>query len=343
MMSATGPSHLAATRRHILGLGGAGLAGIALPGSAGSQTPRPSGPVSVVIPLAPGGITDALARVSAEWLAARLNRPFVTENVVGGSGAVAAARVARARPDAPTLLFGNVGTLCVTPFIQRAEFSAEDFDPVSIVGTGPMFLIVGPRLRGVSTTREFVAAARGEPGGLTYASAGTASLTHLAGAMVVQKGGFEATHVPYRGAGPAFTDLLAGNVHFMMATTSELASYLPAPGQPVPVASPVRVLGISTLESSPRWPAIPPISATLPGYDAITWNGYVAPRNAPASLVEEVSRELRAAARDPGFVARLDRLGTDPLEQTPAEFARRISADVAMWRSLIAALGLQVT
>ncbi len=287
--------------------------------------------ISVVVPYAPGGITDALARLSAEWLTMRLGRSFTVENQGGAAGAIAASRVARLRAGSDTLLFTNVSTLCITPFVQRTDYLPDSFDPISIVGTSPFFLIAGPRLA-VQTVPALIAAARAAPGRLSYASAGNTSLTHLATALVAARAGIEVTHVAYRGAGPAFADLLAGTVDFMTATPAELAPHI---GGGV-----VKVLAITAPTPSPRFPGIPAISETLPGVSVVTWNGYVAPRGT-GPLVEEVSQALRAAARDPAFVARLDRLGTDPVDHSPEQFAQRIAADTTMWKGLVENLGLQ--
>jgi tripartite-type tricarboxylate transporter receptor subunit TctC len=309
-------------RRHILA-----MTALAAPALA-----QPRG-VAVVVPYAPGGITDALARLSADWLSQRLDRPFVVENQGGAAGAIAAGRVARLRPETNTLLFTNVGTLCLTPFVQRTEYTPESFAPVSIVGTSAFFLIAGPRLP-VESLAGLIAAARAAPGRLSYASAGNTSLTHLATALVVERAGIEVTHVPYRGAGPAFADLLAGTVDFMTATPAELAGHMGGGA--------VKVLAVTSPGRGARWPTIPALSETLPGVAVQTWNGYVAPLGTAPALIGDISRELRAAARDPGFVARLDRLGTDPVDHSPDEFGTRIAADAAMWRGLVTSLGLQV-
>lgn len=290
------------------------------------------GSVAVVVPYAPGGITDALARLSAEWLTARLGRPFVVENQGGAAGAIAASRVARLRPGSGTVLFTNVSTLCITPFVQRTDYLPSSFEPISIVGTGPFFLVAGPRLP-VDSLGGLLAAARAAPGQLAYASAGATSLTHLASALVVAAAGIDVVHIPYRGAGPAFADFLAGTVDFMTATPAELVPHMSG-GQ-------VKVLAITSATPSPRFPGIPAVSATLPGVAVTTWNGYVAPPGLGEGLVADISGALRAAARDPGFLARLDRLGTDPVDHSPAEFASRIAADTDMWKGLVERLGLQ--
>lgn len=289
--------------------------------------------VSVVVPYAPGGITDALARLSAEWLGTRLDRPFVVENQGGAAGAIAASRVAKLKPDANTLLFTNVGTLCVTPFTLRTDYTPDSFDPISIVGTSPFFLIAGPRLQADSLAG-LIAAAKAAPGQLSYASAGNGSLTHLATALMVLRAGIDVTHVPYRGAGPAFTDLLAGTVDFMTCTPAELAPYRDS--------QQVKVLGVTSPQALPRWPGVPAVAESLPGTSVTTWNGYVAPKGMPPAFLAEVSRELRLAARDPGFLARMDRLGADPVDHSPEEFRRRVASDTSTWREVLGATGLLV-
>src|SRR6202790_854837 len=185
----------------------------------------PERPVALLVPFAPGGISDVLARLTAERLQAELNRTFIVENEPGAAGIIAAQRVARSQPDGYTLFFSTISQIAIAPFTHRIDFDPiKDFKPISIVATKPFIITVGETFP-ARTLSEFAAYVRSNPGRLTVGSAGSGSLTHLASEVFLKSAGLSMIHVPYKGIAPAFTDLLAGHIDMLSASPVELRPY----------------------------------------------------------------------------------------------------------------------
>jgi tripartite-type tricarboxylate transporter receptor subunit TctC len=298
-----------------------------------AQAAWPERPVTLVVPFAPGGITDILARLTAERLGAALKTNFVVENQVGGAGVIATERVARADPDGYTLLFSTISQIAIAPFTHKISYDPiRDFKPISIVATSPFVVTVSNSFP-ASTLSEFIAHVKGKPGQLAYASAGPGSLTHISSALFLKRAGLDMIHVPNRGVAPAFNDLLAGNVQMVSATPVELKPFLDS--------NKIKLLGSSGPVRSKDMPDVPAIAEIFPSHSVVTWNGVLAPARTSQPIIDALSREIMAAVRSPDVQARLSRLGVDPVGSTPAEFEQVIAADTERWRTIVRDMGLQ--
>src|ERR1700726_2801160 len=305
---------------------------IALPTLA--EAAWPERPVVVLVPFAAGGISDVLARLTAERLQAAFGRTFVVENEPGAAGVVAAQRVARSQPDGYTLFFSTISQIAIAPFTHKIDFDPiKDFKPISLVATTPFIITVGKSFP-ASSLAEFAAHVRSKPGQLTFGSAGTGSLTHLASEVFLKSARLSMVHVPYRGILPAFTDLLAGHIDMVAASPVELRPYFGT--------DTVKLLAVTGAKRSRHLPDVPAVSEQFPAPQVVTWNGLLAPARPPPDVIDALSREIGAAGRSPEFQKRLTDLGVDPQFNTPDEFARIIATDHDRWRGIIRDLGLQI-
>jgi tripartite-type tricarboxylate transporter receptor subunit TctC len=304
-------------------------------GGAAYAQPWPQKPVKVVVPFPPGGVTDSIARITADWLTGRLGQPVVADNRPGASGAIAADLVARAEPDGYTLLSAATPQLAIVPHVQRVTYDPlKDFSPISIVGTNPFALGVAAALP-VRSLREFVDHAKARPGELNYGSAGSGTVSHLTMALFLARAGLKMEPVVYKGGGPAMAALLAGEVHAYFGNLNEL---LPHAG-----SARVRVIATSGERRASQMPDVPTVAEQgYPGFRTVTWNGYVAPAATPPEVVERISREIAAGCRDPGFVGRLAKIGVDAVCSTPADFARAVREDLELWKEAVQAAGVKV-
>jgi tripartite-type tricarboxylate transporter receptor subunit TctC len=305
---------------------------IALPTLA--EAAWPERPVAVLVPFAAGGISDVLARLTAERLQAAFGRTFVVENEPGAAGVVAAQRVARSQPDGYTLFFSTISQIAIAPFTHKIDFDPiKDFKPISLVATTPFIITVGKSFP-ASSLAEFAAYVRSKPGQLTFGSAGTGSLTHLASEVFLKSARLSMLHVPYKGILPAFTDLLAGHIDMVAASPVELRPYFGT--------DTVKLLAVTGAKRSRYLPDVPAVSEQFPAPQVVTWNGLLAPARTPPDIIDALSREIGAAERSLEFQKRLTDLGVDPEFNTPDEFSRIIATDHDRWRSIIRDLGLQV-
>jgi len=299
-----------------------------------AQAAWPERPVTFVIPFAAGGLTDVLARLTAERLQARLGQPFVVENAAGAAGTIAAQRVVRAEPDGYTLLYGAAAQFTTTPFTHTTSYdSIKDFAPISIVATSPFVITIGKQVP-AATMPEFIAYAKSKPGQIAYGSAGAGSSTHLAAALFAKSAGLELNHVPYKGVGPAFQDLIAGHIAMMCPSPVELRPFLEK--------GDVKPLAVTDDKRTPLVPGVPAVTEFVASPPVITWNGILAPAKAPQVVIDTLSREIMAANQDPAFRDRLVKLGVDPVVHTPAAFAKLLLEDYERWRVIVRDLGLRV-
>jgi tripartite-type tricarboxylate transporter receptor subunit TctC len=293
----------------------------------------PERPVTVMVPFTAGGITDVLARLVSGRLQDALKQPFIVENVPGAAGIIAADRVLKASPDGYTLLFTPIFQITMAPFTNNVTFDAvKDFKPIAAVGASPFIVTVGASVP-ANTLGEFIAYVKPQPGKITFASAGSGSLSHVSSAVFLKSAGLEMIHVPYRGLSAAFTDLLAGHVAMLSATPVELKPYLDS--------GKVRLLAVTGAERAKQMPGVPTIGETLKGPPVVTYNGLLAPKGTPQDIVDLMAREIVAAENNPEFQERLVRIGVDPIVTTPAEFARIIAEDTERWRDIVRDLNLK--
>jgi len=303
-------------------------------GASAAQAAWPERPVHVIVPFAAGGITDVVARIMAERLQTAFKQPFVVENEPGAAGTLAAARLARARPDGYTLMSCPVSQITITPFTHKVDFDPnKDFTPISIMAMSPFVLTVRAEFP-ANTLGEFISYVKSKPGQLTFGSAGPGSLSHLATAVFLKNAGLDMIHVPYKGLAPAFTDLLAGHINLLSATPVETKAYL-ASGK-------VKFLAISSAERTPQFPDLATIRETVNSPPVVTIHGLLAPARTPRDIVDAIGREVAAAENTPEFRERLQKIGVEPAINTPEEFAAIIAAETARWRDVVRDLGLQV-
>ena len=294
----------------------------------------PQKPVKVIVPFPPGGVTDSIARITADWLTQRLGQPVIAENRPGASGAIAAELVARAEPDGYTLFSAATPQLAIVPHVQKINYDpVKDFAPISIVGTNPFALGCNRKLAATSL-KQLVDYARAHPGELSYASPGSGSVGHLTMELFLARAGLKMEAVLYKGGGPAIADVVAGHVPCYFGNLNEI---LPHAG-----GGKINVLAVSGEARAPQLPQVPTVAEQgYPGFRTVTWNGYVAPSATPKSIVERLSREIAAGCKDAAFAARLEKIGVDPVCGTPAEFERAVRDDLALWKEAVQAAGIK--
>lgn len=293
----------------------------------------PERPVTLVVPFAAGGITDTLARITAQRLQSALGQAFVVENLAGAAEIIATEHVARSDPDGYTLLFSTITQIAIAPFTNKIAYDPiKDFKPVSIVATSPFVLTTDANFP-AKTLPEFISYVKAHPAQFTYGTAGAGSLSHISAAVFLKRAGLDMTMVPYRGLAPAFDDLLGGSVQLVSATPVEL--------QPFMHADKVRLLASSGATRSASLPDVPTISETIPGHEVITWNGVLVPAQTPQIVIDTLAREILAAEKDSEFTGRLTRMGVDPASVTPEQFQKRIAADMDYWRKVVPEMGLR--
>ncbi|WP_137176786.1 tripartite tricarboxylate transporter substrate binding protein [Roseomonas sp. AR75] len=309
-------------------------AGLALPAVARAQA-FPSRPIRLICPFAAGGSADASARMLAEPLGAALGQPVVVENRPGGGATIGAQAVARATPDGHTLLYGTPGPQIINPWLMRSVpyDPVKDFAPVSGYKRAPNLLAVHPSIP-ANNLAELIALAKARPGTLTYASSGVGASSHLAGEMLKFMAQIDITHVPYRGTGPALTDLLGGTVSMALDTLSILL--------PPSRAGNLRALGVTTPQRSALAPELPALAETLPGFDAAPFNYIVATGGTPAPVIAKLNQAIVGILNDPTYKARMLALGEEPTPSTPEELAATLAAESARWKRVIEAAGIRV-
>ncbi|MBO1081060.1 tripartite tricarboxylate transporter substrate-binding protein [Roseomonas haemaphysalidis] len=302
---------------------------------AGAQAPYPNRPITVVVPFAAGGPTDTVTRLVAEAMGRDLNTSVVVENVGGAGGTLGAARVAQARPDGYTLLLHHIGMGTTPSLYRRLSYDAVGgFAPVGLVTEVPMTIIARKDIP-AGNLAELVALVRQQREKLNYANAGIGAASHLCGLLFQKAADAPMTTVPYRGTGPAMTDLIGGTVDVMCDQTTNTTEQIRAGA--------VKVFAVTTPQRLPSLPDVPTTAeAGLPGMEVTIWHALYAPKGTPEAIVNRLSAALQAALRDQRLAARFADLGTAPVAQeraTPAAAQAFWQADIAKWRPVIEAAG----
>lgn len=294
----------------------------------------PSRPLRIIVPYPPGGGTDRVARIIGEKLAEQMGQPVVIDNRAGAGGVVGTEASARAAPDGYTMVLGSTATHAVNPslYSKPGYDPIADFVAISPLATTPAILVVNASLQ-VSSLQELLAMIRTpRPGvSVTFASAGAGSLQHMAGELFKSMTKADILHVPYKGAAPAMTDLLAGHVTMAFDTMPSAMPHVRA--------GKLKALGISAPKRVPSLPDVPAIAEVVPGYELITWYGLLAPRGVPAPIVERLNGEVRKALESRDVADKLTQAGLDPMWSGTAEFAAMVRSDVPRMRQLIQASG----
>ena len=295
----------------------------------------PTRPVTLVVAFTPGGPSDVLARIVGKQLEHVLGQPFVIENRPGAGGNIAADYVARAKPDGYTLPMGNNGILATNGalFAKLAYDAEKDFSPITMVGSQPNILVVNPGLP-VHTVAELIALARQEPGKLNYGHSGLGTAAHLAAELFKSEAHVDIIGIGYKGAAPALQDVIAGRTQLMFATSASVLGHIKA--------GLVRPIAVTTPERLALMPELPTVAETLPGFDATTWHGLVAPAGTPAEVIETLDRATVAALKDPETQKRLAELGVEISGDSPQEFAAYIKREIPKWAAVVKASGARL-
>jgi tripartite-type tricarboxylate transporter receptor subunit TctC len=293
----------------------------------------PTRPLRLVVGFAPAGGNDIIGRLVGRWLSERLGQQVVVENRPGAGTNVATEVVVNAPPDGYTLLLISSPAAINATLYEKLNFIfIRDIAPVAGIARAPSVMLVNP-LVPATTVPEFVAHAKANPGKVNMASAGVGSGTHLAGELFKSLAGVDMVHVPYRGNGPALTDLLGGQVQVLFPSVPSSIEYIRS--------GKLRALGVTTAMRSQALPDIPTVGEFVPGYEASLWFGIGSPKNTPAEIIDKLNREIDAALADPKFKARLVGLGFEPMSMAPAEFGKFIAEETEKWGKVIRSAGIK--
>jgi tripartite-type tricarboxylate transporter receptor subunit TctC len=308
---------------------------LTLPAAALAQDGWPSKPVRLIVPFAPGGSTDVIGRMLAQKLSALWGQPVVVENRAGAGGNVGADAVAKSAGDGYTLLMAS-GSVTINPALyKKMPFDTQkDLLPITNLTQGPMLVVV-PEGSPHRTLKDLIAAAKGAPGTIYFASAGVGSQVHLAGENFAHAAGLDLQHVPYKGEALGYNDLIAGQVQMMVGNFAA-ASALLGPKR-------LRALAVTSKQRMPQLPELPTAhEAGVPGFENIGWFGLFAPVGTPAAVIQKVQRDSAAVLAETEVKARLYVLGLSPVVSSTADFKRQIDDELGRWAKVVAARKLQV-
>lgn len=294
----------------------------------------PSKPVKLVVPYPPGGPTDIVARVIAQRLQTQTGQAFVVENLPGAGGNTGAAAVARAAPDGYTLLVATTAHAINPSLFKNLSYQfGKDFAPITQLTAGPLVIVVNPALP-VKTVGELINLAKAKPGELNFASSGNGQSTHLAGELFNATAGTKIRHVPYKGSAPALTDTMGGQTQLMFDTMLSAMPHVKG--------GKLRAIAVTSAQRSPAAPDLPTVAESLPGFEAIAWNGLLAPANTPREIVAKLSAELRTAMEQPEVRERFEAQGFAGAWTPPEAFAGFIHAEIDKWAKVVQVSGATV-
>ena len=307
-----------------------------LPLTVAAQTATyPSKPVRLIVPAAPGGGADFLARIVGTKLSEQTGQTFVVDNRAGASGTIAADTTAKAEPDGYTLLLGQSTSIAIAPHLypKLGYDTLRDLKPVTLVAEVPNILVVHPSVA-ASSVKELIALAKARPGSLNFGSAGNGAPSHLAGELFKSAAGVDMVHVPYKGAGPAVNDLLAGQIQIMFAP---MVAVLPQVK-----AGRLRALAVTSAKRSAAVPELPTLSeAGLSGFALVSWFGFFVPVATPAAVVDRLHRETVKALKATDTAERFAREGAEPVGNSPAEFAIYVQQEYARYAKVVKDNGIK--
>jgi tripartite-type tricarboxylate transporter receptor subunit TctC len=300
--------------------------------AAGAQT-YPNRPIRMLVGYPPGGPADVTARLVAPALAEALGQQIVVDNRSGAGGTVAATTLARAEPDGYTIGIMANGELAISPNLRKVPYDPlKDFSPASRIGVNQLALVVHPSVQAKSVA-ELVALAKSKPGSVNFASAGNGSTAHLAGELFKSLAAIDIVHVPYKGAGPAMTDLIGGQVHMLITGYPGALPHIKS--------GKLRALGVTGAKRLTAAPDLPTIGETIKGYEVTSSYGVLLPARAPQSILARVHRETAAVVKKPDVQEKLIALGFEPEGSTPQEYAAQIKVELAKWARVVKAAKVQ--
>ena len=306
----------------------AGIVSLTLATAAWSAEWEPTKPVRMIVGFPPGGATDLVARILQPKLSATLGKQIVVDNRPGANGVISVDIISRSEPDGHTVGFGHIGTLVISPAIQKVPYDPhKSFAPVGMMVSLQNIIIVHPSVA-AQNLKEFIALAKSKPGQLNYASSGIGSPGHLAAVLLESMAGIQMSHVPYKGGGRAITDLIAGHVPSFFAVISTAVPHVQS-GK----ARGIAVTGVKRAEALPQVPTV--AESGVPGYAATNWYGLLAPARTPAAIINRLNKELVAALKSPDVIRQLKDRGIDAAPGSPAEFAKFIREEEKKWVPII--------
>ena len=296
--------------------------------STGSGQAYPAKPIRLVVPYSPGGPVDIVGRLTAQKLTDELKQQVIVDNRAGGGGNIAVEIVAKSLPDGYTLLMGANGTNAINPnlYPNLAVNPARDLVPIGMVASSPMILVIHPSVQ-AGTTRELVALARAKPASINFASSGSGSTAHLSSELFKSLAGVNIIHVPYKGAGPALTDLVGGQIQIMFTGISSTLPYVKS-GR-------LKALAVSSEKRVPILPDVPTVNEEIAGYEVMTWYGVFAPVQLPRPYVVKLNQTLVRAFASADARQRLNALGAEPVTLSPEQFAAAIRRETVKWAKVI--------
>ena len=313
----------------------AAMIALTLAGSAAAAQGYPTRPIRFIVPFPPGGGNDIMARVVGQKLTESFGVQVVIDNRAGAGGNIGAETAARAVPDGYTLFLGGVGSHGINPVMQtKLPYDpVKDFAPISLIASAPLLVVVNPAVP-VKSIGELIQLAKSRPGQLNFASSGTGTIGHLSAELLNAMTGIKVEHVPYKGTGPALTDLLGGQVQLMF---NSAVSMLPQVR-----AGKLRALAVTGARRLPVLPDMPTVAESgLPGYEAASWYGVFAPGGTSRSIVDKVSGEVVKIVRAPEMRERLIADGADPAGTSPEEFGAYIKRELARWGKVVREAGIK--
>ena len=313
-------------RRRFLHLAASAAAVTTLPRIAQAQA-YPTRPVRIIVGFAPGQAIDIVTRIIGQWLSEQLGQQFIIENRPGAGGNIATEAVVRAPPDGYTLLAVGSNNMINATLYQKLNYNfIQDIAPVASIYRVPQIMEVNPSFP-AKTVPEFIAYAKAHPGQISFASAGNGSVAHVTGELFKMMTGINMLHVPYRGAPPALTDLIGGQVHVMFDNMPSSIEHIRAGRlRPLAVTATMRWQGL---------PDVPTLGDFVPGFETSAWAGIGAPKNTPAEIIDTLNREINAALADPTIKARFAELGGEVLGLSPSEYGKRIAEETEKWAKVI--------
>ncbi len=324
------------TRRHTLAMTFASAMAASLAWTAPASAQEfPTQTVTLIVPFAAGGSTDLVARVVAERMSAELGQQVIVENVGGAGGSLGADRVARSDPDGYTILMGTVATHALNPLILKTKpyDPVEDFTPISLLVLVPNVMAVNPKLP-VNTVQELIDLVKSKPGEYSYASSGNGTPLHLSGELFKSMTGVDLVHVPYKGSGPALTDVLANQVPIIFDNLPSSSGHMKA--------GTLKALGVTTKDRSEAFPDVPTIAETVPGYETYSWNALFAPKDTPPDVVARLSEAAQKAMEADNVKARMKDFSASIVASTPEELAEHVKAELEKWEPVVRDANVQL-
>ena len=294
----------------------------------------PDHPIKLIVPWAPGGSTDILARAVADKLTQSLGQPVIVENKAGASGNIGSEFVASAKPDGYTILFGSMSTHAINPAMDsKMPFDGvESFTPIAMLAFVTNTMVVNPSLP-VNNLKEFIAYCKAHPGQVAYASAGPGSTNHLSAALMEKMAGIKMLHVPYKGGAPAVLSVVSGETQVLFTAGTQSLPHVKA--------GKLKLLAVTESHRSALLPDTPTVAETIPGYEMAVWYGAFGPKGMPPELTQRLNAEINRAMMLPDLKEKMEKIGVEPVNVSPAQFSKVLHEDAKKWGQLVKELGIK--